>query len=181
MQWCTFFIIIKIDKIIKLTYDPLGHKVFNLLPKENHMIEETLKKFGYPNTIIKEYSHWIILVRQKQVTLGSLVLICKEQVDGLSHISKEAWGELPLVVSEIETNLKRLFNNDKINYLMLMMVDPEVHYHVIPRYELDREFDSIRFVDNSWPTAPDMSLANDISNESMLKLIETLKTAFTKK
>lgn len=46
-----------------------------------------MKKFGYPNTLVKEYNNWCICLRPEQVTLGSLVLICKEEVTAFSEIS----------------------------------------------------------------------------------------------
>ena len=39
----------------------------------------TMKKFGYPDTLIKEYSHWAVLLRPQQATLGALVLVCKDE------------------------------------------------------------------------------------------------------
>ena len=35
-------------------------------------------KFGYFENLIKEYDYWVVLYRPRQVTIGSLVLICKE-------------------------------------------------------------------------------------------------------
>ena len=92
----------------------------------------TMKKFGYPESCIKEYQHWVVLLRPQQVTLGALILICREEATAFSLISPEAFGELPEIIREIETNVSRTFTYNKINYLMLMMVDPEVHFHVIP-------------------------------------------------
>jgi diadenosine tetraphosphate (Ap4A) HIT family hydrolase len=37
---------------------------------------------------------------------------------------------------------------------MLMMVDPHVHYHVIPRYEGEREALGVRVADAGWPKVP---------------------------
>lgn len=98
------------------------------------MLSETLAKFEYPNTLVKEYGHWLLLRRFKQVTLGSLTPMCKYEVDAFSKISKKSFGELSKIIPEIESKTKQLFGNDKINYLMLMMVDHEVHFHIIPRY-----------------------------------------------
>ena len=33
------------------------------------------------------------------------------------------------------------------NYLMLMMVDPHVHFHVIPRYAAPQRFEDVDFPD----------------------------------
>ncbi len=87
-------------------------------------LNETLLKFGYPKTLVKEYSHWVVLVRLQQVTLGSLVLISKSDKTNFADISQHAFAELHKVVNDIEQNLKKKFEYDKINYLMLMMIDP---------------------------------------------------------
>ena len=45
------------------------------------MTNETMRKFGYPDTLIREYEHWVVLLRPAQVTLGSLVLAAKSDAD----------------------------------------------------------------------------------------------------
>ena len=42
------------------------------------MPHDTLLKFNYPQTLLREYQHWAVLLRPKQVTVGSLVLICTD-------------------------------------------------------------------------------------------------------
>ena len=41
-------------------------------------MNSTIKKFGYSENLIKEYDYWVVLYRPQQVTIGSLLLICKE-------------------------------------------------------------------------------------------------------
>ena len=50
---------------------------------------------------------------------------------------------------------------ERINYLMLMMVDPHVHFHVIPRYSGSREWGGLEFADQGWPGPPDLKSAVD--------------------
>lgn len=138
----------------------------------------TLQKFGYPDTLVKEYRHWYVLCRFKQVTLGSLILICKDQVDAFSKISPESFAELPVAIKEIETNLKELFQNEKINYLMLMMRDPEVHFHVVPRYSTDKEFDGVIFKDSAWPKKADIDVVNDVGDDTLQKITSALRKQF---
>ena len=38
------------------------------------MTNQTAVRFGYPHTLIREYEHWFVLLREPQATLGSLVL-----------------------------------------------------------------------------------------------------------
>ena len=114
-------------------------------------INQTLKRFGYPDTLIKEYDNWCILLRDQQVTLGSLVLVCKADVTKFSDISKNAFVEYRIVIKDIEKRLQHKFKYDKVNYLMLMMVDPNVHFHVIPRYSRSKIFKNVVFNDLGWP------------------------------
>lgn len=142
------------------------------------MLDVTLKKFGYPDSLVKEYNHWLLLCRFEQVTLSSLILICKDQADAFSKILPESFTELPIIVKEVETNLKKLFQYEKINYLMLMMVDPEVHFHIIPRYSSDKEFGGAMFKDFAWPKKPDIDIINKIDREVFKKLTSVLREGF---
>lgn len=144
------------------------------------MAHETLTKFGYPDNLIYEYKHWSVLLRPKQVTLGSLVLICNEDVTSFAKISRDAYAEKQSVIEDIENNLTELFGFDKINYLMLMMVDPHVHYHVIPRYSEDQSFEGTTFIDTGWPALPDLGHAHDISPRLFLSLRDQLRSTWTK-
>ena len=143
-------------------------------------MNETLNKFGYPDTLVKEYNYWCICLRPEQVTLGSLVLICKNDVTRYSEISNKAFQEYPRIIKAIENTLFELFEYDKLNYLMLMMVDPNVHFHVIPRYAESKVFNGSVFNDFGWPGIPELSKHNQVSSESLRDLREELKKAFIK-
>ena len=43
------------------------------------MANQTAIRFGYPETLIQEYEHWLVLLREPQATLGSLVLCAKSE------------------------------------------------------------------------------------------------------
>ncbi len=138
----------------------------------------TAEKFGYPDSAIKSFDHWHVLVRPAQPTLGSLVLVCSDVADHFGAISPEASTELQQATSEIERVLGELFHFDKINYLMLMMVDPDVHFHVLPRYADEREYRGLTFVDASWPGPPDISAANEFPAPVKQALISDLRARF---
>lgn len=142
------------------------------------MLNTTLSKFGYPNNLIKTYNYWHVLLRPGQVTLGSLVLICKEDVFQYSDISENAAKEQKQVVSDIEKVLKKRFNFSKINYLMLMMVDPAVHFHVIPRYDSPVIFCEKQFEDTSWPSPPNLKSVLSLDDIYREELLSTLKADF---
>lgn len=120
----------------------------------------TLRKFGAPGSVVRDYQHWLVLLRPQQVTLGALVLIAKAAVTAWPMLSAAAFAELKVVTADLEQALQRAFSYDKINYLMLMMVDPDVHFHVLPRYGAARAFAAHEFVDSGWPGAPRLDVVN---------------------
>lgn len=129
-----------------------------------------MTKFGYPDTLVKDYGAWVVLVRPAQVTLGSLVLVCREPVQSFAAVSPQGFEVLGAAVRDIETCLSDLWSYDRINYLMLMMVDPDVHFHVIPRYADAREFEGTTFGDKGWPAVPDLGAPHDLDGDQFSRL-----------
>lgn len=141
----------------------------------------TFEKFGFPKSVIKEYENWYLLLRYEQITLGSLILICKDKVNRFSEISRESFKEFIIVIKETEEVLKASFEYNKINYLMLMMEDSEVHFHIIPRYSSNKYFSNFEFVDFGWPGFPSFSKKND-PNHNIISLLQNyLKDEFNPK
>lgn len=136
----------------------------------------TMEKFGYPDTLVREYPHWSVQLRPKQATLGALVAICKEPVNSFGQVSGPAFAELKQVSADLETALTRALGYAKLNYLMLMMVDPDVHFHVLPRYPETREMFGMTFADPGWPGPPDISYATATDTATNAAIIELLRT-----
>lgn len=141
-------------------------------------MNDTARKFGYPDMVLKEYSHWVVLLRPWQVTLGSLVLVCKDDAKSFGSISEAAAFELKRVTQDCERALKAAFAYEKINYLMLMMVDPDVHFHVIPRYSTVKIYAGQEFRDPFWPKPPDVFFANTVPPLVRDRLLADLKERF---
>ena len=55
------------------------------------------------------------------MTVGSLVLVCKEDAERVSDVSAEAFAEMKTVTTDLKTAPQKAFSYDKINYLLLMM------------------------------------------------------------
>src|SRR3569833_2272556 len=143
-------------------------------------MNSTIEKFGYPETLLEGYEHWVVLLRQRQTTLGAMVLVCKEEAKSFADISPAAFAELKMVLKELETTVRDVLACQKFNYLMLMMVDPHVHFHVLPRYEKTRMFDGIDFQDVSWPKAPDMQFTNEVPSKTCTALRDQLRSKWQK-
>lgn len=138
----------------------------------------TIEKFGYPETLIAEFDHWVVLLRPAQVTLGSLVLAARSDAMAFGDLEAPAHAELAVVTRAIESALSQAVGYQKINYLMLMMVDPHVHFHVLPRYEGSRDHAGILTTDAGWPGQPDLGSAVKLDAEQIATLTNWLKPYF---
>ncbi|MCX7676382.1 MAG: HIT family protein [Alteraurantiacibacter sp.] len=138
----------------------------------------TAEKFGWPASLVAEFQEWLVLARPAQPTLGSLVLVAKSDATAFGDLPAEAHAELKAATSAIEAALARAVNYAKINYLMLMMVDPQVHFHVIPRYEGGRQWGNREFVDVGWPKVPELGHAVQLEGAELVALTQWLKGHF---
>ena len=142
------------------------------------MINATIEKFGYPATLVQEYRHWLVLLRPAQVTAGSLVLAAKSNTTAFGDLAGEAFVELHQAIADLEATLSEAVAYEKINYLMLMMVDPHVHFHVIPRYPGERSIAGVAVADQGWPGPPDLKSATALDDAAIAAIRDTLKSAW---
>ena len=135
---------------------------------------ETLEKFGYPNNLIFSDDHWLVLLRPSQVTIGSLVVISKSGLSSLGNLSGSQIRTFPYICNMCEQILKLEFGATKFNYLALMMIDPNVHFHLIPRYKHEVLFDGTLYHDINWPGPPDISYETKCTKKTFAKLRKIL-------
>jgi len=145
---------------------------------ETHSLNATMRKFGAPQTIIRQYQYWSVLLRPAQVTLGALVLAAHETAQAFSELSQASFTELHEITHQIESALATAFQNDKLNYLMLMMVDPDVHFHVIPRYAQPRQFGNMEFIDAGWPAMPNLGQINKTDAATNQLIMDHIKSCW---
>jgi diadenosine tetraphosphate (Ap4A) HIT family hydrolase len=143
------------------------------------MANATELKFGDPDARVAQTACWTVLLRPRQPTLGALVLVCREDVTAFSEVSAAAFADLQQVVRRVESCLRQVVAYERINYLMLMMVDPDVHFHVIPRYSTPREFDALQFADTGWPGPPALEPAVVPAAATRSILLQRLRDAWS--
>jgi diadenosine tetraphosphate (Ap4A) HIT family hydrolase len=90
-------------------------------------------------------------------------------------VSPEAFSDLHGAVMGVERMLRDFVAYEKINYLMLMMVDREVHFHVIPRYVEPREHNGLAFPDAGWPGPPALAQAVQPDAARLAALVAELR------
>ena len=135
----------------------------------------TILRFGYPATLVADYDHWVVLLRPAQPTLGSLVLAAKGEATSFGALAPEAFAELGKVAADIEGALAAAVRFERLNYLMLMMVDPHVHFHVVPRYDGEREACGVKVGDSGWPKVPALGEAVELDAGQVEALVGYLK------
>ena len=138
-------------------------------------MNETIRRFGYPSALVAQYEHWVVLLRPAQPTLGSLILAAKGEETRFADLPAAAFAELQRAVGDIEKALAAAIRFEKINYLMLMMVDPHVHFHVIPRYEGERSACGVSVKDAGWPKVPALGEAVELQSEQVEALVNRLR------
>ncbi len=143
-------------------------------------MHETLRKFGYPETLVSNFVYWCVVLRPQQVTLGSLVLIAKSDATSFAALPPEAYAELAAVTPAIENGLRSFRHFDRVNYIMLMMVDPQVHFHVLPRYSQPQEYDETVFTDVNWPGPPDLKATVGLEPATRSRLLDDMRGAFAR-
>ena len=112
-------------------------------------------KFNLGDLTVRRYSFWTWSVRPIQSTLGAGVLSLNRPCATWGEARGDENAELAEVIADVEGRLRKCFACDKFNYLMLMMVDPHVHFHVMPRYAEPRRRYELEWSDATWPKLPD--------------------------
>ena len=134
----------------------------------------TIEKFGYPATLLREFDHWLVLLRPAQATLGALVLAAKSEATAFADLPASAFAELHIAIGAIERGLAAFRAFERINYLMLMMVDRQVHFHVLPRYSETQSWDGVDFPDRGWPGPPQVGDAVTLGDARIKQLVSEL-------
>jgi diadenosine tetraphosphate (Ap4A) HIT family hydrolase len=136
----------------------------------------TFETFGGEKTLIADYTYWSVQARPKQATLGAMVILSHSKSEAFSDLPPNAFGELAEVVEDVETTARKLFGYAKINYLMLMMVDPHVHFHVLPRYSAPVLFEGASYADPGWPGQPNLGASEGLADAA--RITEVLRRAW---
>ena len=144
---------------------------------EDKLFEEFNTKFKVKEYEVLRTQSWTWSVRPVQPTLGSGVISLNRYALHLSDATPEEMQDLAFLIKKLEAAMKSTFNYSIMNYLMLMMVDHHVHYHVIPRYDAVRSFDGLDWIDNGWPALPVLS---DNQHKDQEGILLNIKNALVK-
>ena len=136
---------------------------------------------GYGD-ILFETTYWIIYLAPSQRYLGTCVVALKRLCKNLSEVKKDEWVDFGVIVQKLEHALEKTFKPTLYNWSCFKnstfrssKPNPEVHWHFIPRYKDEIDFEGLKFIDQDFGHIP-----QPIKREIAIKIREKLEKAIIK-
>lgn len=118
-----------------------------------------------PRFRLFETESWVGFLNTNQGLLGRCYLMLKRPETDVTALTDAELAELWAAARRVKAALSALWEPDHYNYAFLMNETPQVHFHVIPRYQGRREFAGGTFVDpefgGHYGTGPARTLETD--------------------
>lgn len=131
-------------------------------------LREFESKFRVEELLVHRSKYWSWSMRPVHTTLGSGILSLNRYCTSFADLNDHESKDLGDIVRLLDKRLHDAFKPDKMNYIMLMMVDLHLHFHVLPRYSEPREFGGLSWIDSGWPKPPAMGDNEDRSTNPVL-------------
>ena len=128
--------------------------------------------------LVAESERWAVVLNDDQGLLGRCYCLLKRPETDPAALSDGELSELWGVVRKVKQTLSDLWEPDHFNYAFLMNVDPQVHFHVIPRYRGKREFAGGTFVDGNFGGHYTVGPARNLGEETYQALIAAMRSRF---
>lgn len=141
------------------------------------LIADFRATFRLAELTIAESEGWVLSTRPGQLTLGSMVLSIASGVTGWTDVDAAEGQGLTAQLGRAERLVTTLYGADKINAICLMMKDPIIHFHVIPRYAQPVERHGLVWTDGDWPKPPTFGGA-DSDDALLAQITEELRSAY---
>ena len=138
------------------------------------MESEFFSVFKPQDTLIKEFEHWVILLRSEQITLGDCIFVLKRNIPSFGDMTKEEGAEVAEAIQWYEKRCTELFGAVKFNYIAAMMRDNFVHFHAFPRYSASVDLFDRTWEDERWPRVIQFS-PTPIVDGNLHQLVNYLK------
>lgn len=109
------------------------------------------ENMDYEKLKIREYKLWTLYLNENQCYLGRVCLVAnRSDAKDFIEMTEAEREEFFSSAKQVNKALKKLFKPDLMNYAALGNNFHHLHVHLIPRYENERMFNGIKFVDKRW-------------------------------
>lgn len=99
---------------------------------------------------------WVLSLRPGQLTLGAMVLSLRTGARDLAAITPDQARDMGRGFALAETLARTRLGAVRVNLLCLMMQDPVVHFHILPRHDRPVTRHGLTWTDADWPGPPVM-------------------------
>jgi len=138
--------------------------------------------------LLSETEYWLIFLAPNQSNIGTCVVALKRHCGTLDSLLDEEWLDFAKIVRQLEYSIKCSFNPIMFNWGSLMNAeylienpDPHVHWHFIPRYNQDIQFEGLTFQDVYFgKMEPQPIKIREVSNVVREKIIEKIRESLSK-
>lgn len=117
-------------------------------------LAEFRHRFRLDDLTLVEWDGWVLSLRPGQLTLGSMVLSVASGTQDLARLTQEEGAGMAAGLGLAECVARDHLGAVRINALCLMMVDPVVHFHILPRYAGPVTRHGVTWRDADWPGPP---------------------------
>ena len=124
------------------------------MTEKMNALAEFRAKFRTEELKIADFGTWRLSLRPEQLTLGAMILSLKSGDMNLSDLKAEQGCDMAAAFSWAENASRQKFGAVRLNLLCLMMKDPIVHFHILPRYAHRVDCAGQSWVDTDWPGPP---------------------------
>ena len=115
-----------------------------------------------PEVLVHDFGPWALCLNRNQDLIGRCYLLLRRPCTDPLSITPQEQASLWACAAKSKAALTRLFAPDHWNFAFLMNVDPQVHFHLIPRYRNGRLFRGAEFADpqfgKHYPLGPERNL-----------------------
>lgn len=121
---------------------------------DDAVLAEFQANFRLDELTIASNDTWVLSVRPAQLTLGSMVVSAaggQQRFQDLTTADGQGYVD---IVATAERLAQEVYGAVRINVVALMMKDPVVHYHVLPRFDSPVERHDLTWEDDDWPGPP---------------------------
>lgn len=100
---------------------------------------------------VRRTATWVWQLHENQSYLGRCVLrLRREFLGSLAELAEDEWLSLRHEMVLYERIIREIFKPDRFNYGQLGNVFPQLHVHAVPRYQSERAWGGVTFIDHRW-------------------------------
>lgn len=121
---------------------------------DDAVLAEFRSTFRLDDLTLVADQHWVLSVRPAQLTLGAMVVSAAGGEQRFAQLGSEQGRGLTEILGGAERLALEVYGAVRINVVALMMKDPVVHFHVLPRYDRAVERHGVTWGDGDWPGPP---------------------------